>query len=257
LIDPESVQSRKRSLFDAANEAEAFQCCLDESGTHGTSPTTVVAGLNLRKRSFVLLHHDWGNMLRFHCIRELHIRKIRTFLRSEQQRRDLLFDAVTLINLHKHSTISAVLNAEKYREYFGSTFHRLSMSIYGMCFMICIYMNYKTAQHNNYNGQIKYLMASGNPLARHVTAAHDAATDLQSGGWSLRVGGLAFEDGQRALVLQAADLIAWAALRRATNGQFHGELEPLLGIFDSCHIEGEAENFLPELSSKLKGLDLN
>lgn len=130
------------------------------------------------------------------------------------------------------------------------------MSPYGMCFIICVFMNHLNAQRNKFSGLIDYALDEGNTRASHIEGGYKTIAQRQDEGATFHMGHLNFYDDRHFCALQAADLVAWAALRRAKGISFEG-YEPLNDIFDQYHLEADHGNFLSDLASKLKEFDLS
>jgi hypothetical protein len=126
------------------------------------------------------------------------------------------------------------------------------MSAYGMCFVLCIYMNHLNAQHNNFSGLIHYAMDEGNVCASHIEGARHGIIGLQNAGSFFHMGEVTFHDDERMYALQVADVVAWAALREAMGRPFDKELEPLASIFDEYHIAVDPRNLVPRLADQLE-----
>jgi hypothetical protein len=230
---------------------------LDESGTHEGSAIAVVGGLLLNKEGFRALDDTWREILARHSILPpLHMKEFRRpdgrlADVSNDQRRALFSDVVKVINENKIYSIAASLTPDRFKKYFDKTFRRETMSVYGMCFILCAHRNYLRTQQNHYDENIPFLMDSGNQYAEHVRAAHAA---MQEDQWkTMRVGSLTFDKDEDWSPLQAADVIAWASRTRVQRGSFDNGYEPLAGLFDKAHDQqGYLEDVFADLAMSLE-----
>jgi Protein of unknown function (DUF3800) len=221
--------------------ASKIVCYLDESGTHGSSPTAVVGGLLLQADGFFWLDVAWQKALEQHGIEPpLHMKE---FVPNGEfkdirhdARRSLFSDLVKIINEHKINSIAATLDSAQYTRHFSQVFSRGEASMYGFCFLLLAVAQGKYAEAGNHKDRIPFVLDSGNEYRRHVVEIHSFLRDNPLPRRLLSVGGLEFDEDQKVRALQAADLVAWSARRRIT-GAFNNGFEPLVGIFDDRHIE--------------------
>jgi hypothetical protein len=241
---------------EESRQAAVVTCYLDESGTHEGAPIAVVGGLLLNQQGFQKLDEAWPQILtKSSILPPLHMSEFRRpngrlAYVSVDQRRALFTDLVRVINENKIYSIAASLTAEHFQKYFDKQFRRETMSMYGMCFILCAHANYLLTQQNQYDEKIPFLMDSGNQYAEHVRAAHAA---MQEEGWkTMRVGSLTFDRDEDWFPLQAADLIAWASRVKAMGDSFDNGYEPLAALFDQAHAQqGYPEEAIAQLAAAL------
>jgi hypothetical protein len=241
---------------EESRQAAVVTFYLDESGTHEGAPIAVVGGLLLDKERFRTLDDAWRKILTRHSILPpLHMKEFRRPNGrladvSIDQRRALFSDVVEVINKNKIYSIAASLTSEHFQKYFDRKFRRETMSVYGMCFILCAHTNYLLARQNQYDEKIPFLMDSGNQYAEHVRIAH---ASMQEEAWKdMRVGSLTFDRDDNWSPLQAADVIAWASRVKAMGDSFDNGYEPLAALFDKAHAQqGYPEDAIAQLATAL------
>jgi hypothetical protein len=229
---------------DPEAETATLRLYLDESG--GLDPNTphaVVGGLLITRRGFLPFEDAWDQMLESHgIVAPLHMKEFNKYGRfgsmSDCCRRELMLEVVSLIETYKLRSLSVSLSNEEFAKHIPAIF-REHFGVYGMCFLLAALGTHRMATTNDYQERIPFILDSGNPCADHVRGAHASMIDMQKQGNFLHVGGLLFEDDTDFGTLQASDVIAWAARRRATLGSVQYPFDPLNKIFDDTirHIE--------------------
>jgi len=241
---------------EADRRSLAVTCYLDESGTDDLAPTAVVAGVVLNKRRFFSLDRLWGEMLARHGVEPpLHMREFgrKGRLRhiGKNERRALFSAAADLINSHKVYTVAATLTQAQFKTLLTPDI-RKTMGAYGMCFILCVYLNHLVAQQKQYRPNIAYVLDTGNNCKHQVIEAHGAMKEWQHSK-PLHVGALAFEDDKQVGALQAADVTAWGVRRKMIGSSFKSGFEPIKEILDEHdHIQEEwTKKVLTHLSDSL------
>lgn len=247
--------------------ASADGLCLymDESG--GSDPGTphaTVGGMLIWGNQFRPFEDAWQRMLCAHGIHRdgIHMKELgkngKLGALSVGDRHDLFEDACYLIKKHRVVTLVASLRNEEY-EANVPELAREQFSVYGMLFNLAVFINHELAKVNNYSDAIPIIMDTGNPHRGHVIEAHKfMLTEWQRTIGDLHLGTLTFDDDTRVHILQAADIIAWAARRRACGTKFLPGLEPVEQLL-TCEQERHAEvswkpELLRDLGSKLAQL---
>jgi hypothetical protein len=232
-----------------------FECCLDESGTHGESQTAVLGGLLLRREDFSWLDLAWAKLLDDHGLDAIHMREFTPHGRMRhvrhQARRLLFADVARTINRHKHFTVSATLTPDQYERHFGGLVQKEhKMSIYAACFLLVTVIQTKHAQYHNYKGKINFLLDEGNQHKDHVLNSYEFMLERPS--IYSNMGTLAFCSDSEQRVLQAADVIAWSVRKRLT-GEFKHGFEPLSELFAEDHMEQPFEAaWMGEIADSLR-----
>jgi hypothetical protein len=209
----------------------------------------------LNKEGFGILDDKWRELLARHSILPpLHMKEFRRPNGrladvSNDRRRALFSDVAKVINESKIYSVAASLTPDHFQKYFDKKFRRETMSVYGMCFVLCAHTNYLLAMQNKYDEKIPFLMDSGNQYAEQVRAAH---ASMQKGWKDMRVGSLTFDRDEDWSPLQAADVIAWASRVKAMGDSFNNGYEPLAALFDRAHDQkGYTEDGIAQFAASL------
>jgi hypothetical protein len=157
---------------------------------------------------------------------------------SDSARRALFSEAVNLINQHKVGSLSCSISNADYHQHFSKE-AREKFNVYGMCFLLTVVMNHGLADHNSYKEKIPFIMDSGNPYASQVRESHAYIIKELQNDASLHLGSLTFAEDTDFGILQAADVISWAARRRATKITLGDAFSPIEDIFkdEMKHLE--------------------
>jgi len=228
----------------------AVTCYLDESGTHGDSPKVIVAGLVLNFYNYLSFDVVWNNMLsQFNIKVPLHMKEFGRhgklgFL--DYTKRFKLFDQVEkIINLFKTHSVAFILDQAMLSDLMDPRIIKIN-GPYGMCFMGCAHMVLEQAEYQQYRKRIAFLLEAGNEHAEHIRVAHQSMIEMGK-----NVGTLAFEP-KRISALQAADVIAWGARRRAIGDPIGKGFQPISKIFDENHIQSQwEESWLKNLNDSI------
>jgi Protein of unknown function (DUF3800) len=240
---------------DPSRETAVVSGYFDESGTDDLSPLAVVGGLLLNKSGFRIFQDEWDGMLATHKVPYIHMKEFGRHGKlgnlDEDESFTLLADAVAIINSYKIRSMAAVLTTAEYDANFQDLIGtRKDMSLYCMCFILCVVVNHKVAEAAEYYERIPFLMDEGNNYAPHVLKAHKTALKFQKEKF-LNMGELTFEDDEEIKPLQAADMISWA-VRRKTRGVLDKGFQPLTELFDAKHAEAPFQTeYLRELAESL------
>jgi hypothetical protein len=248
---------------DDPNRQILVTCYLDDSGTDVHSEHTVVGGILLNKYALQHFENVWPNLLTYHRIKNsLHMKDFGNpegpyKLWTYENKFKLFADIVALINYLKIYTIAATLNQKQFNSILDKEFKK-AMGIYGMCYMLCAFSNYKIAELNNYKNNIAYVLDLGTKNVGHVIATHRAMRKMQKEDPTMisNVGTIAFEDDEHVVALQAADMIAWAMRRKLVGLPFLMGYEPIAYLLnEDTHYhygwESKEFQFLKEKVDKL------
>lgn len=226
------------------NETAAVRLYMDESGARDT-PKAVVGGILINYSDFLEFEKAWDRMLVEHgLVAPLHMKEFgkngRLGSMSERCRRELFYEVAGLINMNKICTIAAQLTTSEYEAYLPTEVKN-KFDVYGMCFNLAAMANHKLAESKQYDGRIPFILDIGNPHADHVRKAHKALLDMQREGPFLNAGGLYFDDDAILGILQAADVVAWGARRKASGQHFPAGMEPIRSVLTPRSGHNEVE----------------
>jgi hypothetical protein len=229
-------------------------CYLDESGTDDLSPTAVVGGLVTNRSGFQGFDDAWTAFLKEHSLTAIHMKDFGRHGKyaglSDERRKAIFTDAVSLIKHYRVYTLAATLTTARFNLHFADVFDKDVMGVYGMCFILAAVLNHNQARSQNYPDRISYLMDTGNVYRRHVEEAHLQMQRFQNAEF-LHMGALGFDSDSEVLTLQGADVVSWTARRKLT-GDFRRGFEPLESILDEPdHIQQEfPDDLMVELAQK-------
>ncbi len=239
--------SHKRRAVNPELDTAALRLYMDESGSSDPgTPHAVIGGIFISRKRFHQFEAEWSSMLDFYKIAPpLHMKEFGRpdgSLASvpDSRRRSLLTEAVSLIRRHRTGSISVSLSNSDYRRFCPQEAVK-RFSVYGMCFVLAAFGTHVLAEKNSYQERIPMILDNGNPYTNHVRESHATMQEIQRAGEFLHVGPLLFEDDENINALQAADLIAWGARRRATGVPFGRAFQPIGGVFSDSARHTEAE----------------
>jgi len=210
----------------------AVTCYLDESATDGATPVALVGGVILNSQDYELLAEEWEAMLgRFSLSPSFHMKDFglhgRLSAISSNAKADIFRTAASIISARRIYTLSVTLSPADYKDSLSDV-SRKEHSLYELCFLGAAISNGKMAKANDYHDRVAFVLDSGNAYAEQVRKAHQELQSYsKSHGIPSNVGSLAFEDDEQVSALQAADIVCWAARRKASGSRFFPESKPI------------------------------
>jgi len=201
---PENDNERLENLWwamhhsdDPVRQAFPVVCYLDESGTDQKNPKAVMAGFLLNKPEFFSFHAGWLKLLeRFKIEPPLHMNEFGQHGRfgrfSFSERAALLTEAANLINSHKFVSIAATVDRMQYETSVPVKL-RKHLSMYGICFVMCVWGNYEIAKQMEYRGRIALLLDDITEHKKEIFAARDWIRTIQSA-FTMHIGSITFDD---------------------------------------------------------------
>ena len=215
----------------AAMPLEAYY---DDSGTDATSRTTVIGGPVMSEQAFVEFEEKWSLLLESYDIpHPLHMKDF--FQKGKHGglptnvKRELFGKVAKLINKFKFFSISVGVSQVDFNAAIEGKIRQKLIGPYAFAFFNAVITNRKIcSQSTLYKKRtISYLLDHGSAGKSQLLAAHGVIANLeQSQGGFRNIGSMAFDTDDRVSALQAADVIAWSARRRA-NGMLEEEFSPL------------------------------
>ncbi|MFZ3213792.1 MAG: DUF3800 domain-containing protein [Terriglobales bacterium] len=231
---------------DPELETLALRLYLDESGGDDPgTPDAVVGGMLIARVRFLAFEDAWDEILKKHTIEPpLHMKEFSPngrFAKVSHSCREALFrDVADAIRSHRVGSISASVSNAEYRKKVPAEARKV-FSVYGMCFLLAAFGTQVIAAANSHHQRIPIIMDSGNPYADHVRKSHANIQQLQrEHAEFLNIGALAFEHDTNFGTLQAADVIAWGARKRASRQSFRHGFGPIDQIFQDRRRHQEA-----------------
>jgi hypothetical protein len=245
---------------DSDSQPFSVTCYLDESGTDSQSQYAVVAGLVMNRDNFIMFDFMWNEILRRHkIIPPLHMKEFGQHGKHKKltypETFSLFSDIAKLINCHKIISIAGIMNQIQYNNIMTDEI-RKSFGIYGMCFLLCAFLNHKNAIHSLYHKNIAFLLDAGNEHCGHIVVAYkEVKRQKEKLNIPLHAGSLNFDSDSNISALQAADIIAWAVRRRAIGLPIGKGFQPISAIIDrnEDHVQNSwEENWLKEIMITFK-----
>jgi len=241
---------------DPELQTAAVRVYIDESGGDDPStPHAVIGGMLITRRQFDVFEEAWDAMLAdHHLFPALHMKEFgrphgRFAAMSDCHRHELMQEVANLIKTSRLGTLSVSITNEEFKKRLPLE-AREKFGVYGMCFLWAVMIVHLVSRNGNYQQRIPFILDAGNPYANHVRGAHATILEMQRGGKFLHMGGLLFEDDEQFGTLQAADVIAWAARRRASVYRLSYPFDPLNDLFENTPHHSEA-SWQPEWLTQL------
>lgn len=223
----------------------------DDSGTDDLSPLTVIGGPTMPKDMADGLTDAWPNLLHLYRIEnQLHmtdfVRPHGKNIGMHYEMKIAFFSEVArTINEHKQYSLSIVVPQADFKSLVPALARKEFMGPYAFAFFLAVMANQGVATHRRDRDTVTaYLVDDGCAGKEQLSAAHSYLLELERRGGGFRhTGAMGFDTDDRVPALQAADVIAWSARRKALN-QLNDEFAPLAIVLD--------EN--PPISSRWTGV---
>jgi len=194
-----------------------LSCHLDDSRG---SRNLVVAGFLGGQQDWGFFEREWLDALKkYHVpspfkMQHWQTRKRVFRLMPEQKRRDLLNDLLAIIRLRATMAVGAVVSLPDYDAVFNEEAMRRRVGTpYSLCIQACIARVGTWARLYSHNERIAYVLDRGHANAGDAWLSYKHCAADEATAEKHRVGPLVFEDDRVAIPLQAADLVAYEAMR--------------------------------------------
>lgn len=195
-----------------------FTAYYDESGTHGDSPITVLAGFVGNANDWVDFEIEWRKILKKYNITHVHAKHL--WHRQGQykkwsidQSEDLWCDIIYIIQERKQIFVSkTVLRSDDYEHFYmldGKAPKERLDSKYALCFRSFLYFYPKSHYEQYPIGSVNFVLESGHRNAGDAIRIFNEIKDNRSLPWRGAIGSLTFGEKQEFPALQAADVLAY------------------------------------------------
>jgi Protein of unknown function (DUF3800) len=216
-----SVGRLAMSLFPAAPNGRSFvilTAYYDESGTHGGSPVTVLAGFVGSSDEWVHFEREWSKVLRKHKI--THVRAKHLFHRQKQHKgwrddrvNELWADCLYVLQENKQIFASkTILKEEDYRLFYvsdGPAKRERLDTQYALCFRSFMHF-LPSAHYSAYaTGAINFVLEAGHRNAGDAVRVFNEIKEDKKFPGRDAIGFLTFGKKQDSCALQAADMLAY------------------------------------------------
>jgi hypothetical protein len=228
---------------DDERATASLRVYMDESGDENPqTPQAVLGGMHIFRQGYLLFEEEWDAMLVNHGVAShgVHMRDFgrphgRYASMSDCCRQELFLEATHLIRKYRALTFEVKITNEDYRKLLPQSV-RDNFSLYAMCFLAAVMMTHKMAEREGMNYRIPFIMDTGNSHKGQIVNCHAFIIDRWQPVNFIHAGGLFFDNDKEFGVLQAADIIAWGARRKASGKHFPKGFEPILEILgDQYH----------------------
>jgi hypothetical protein len=197
-----------------------FSAYYDESGTHGGSPATALAGLVGDALECARFEREWRKVLKNHQL--THVRAKHLFHRQgqhkgwgERQIHRLWADLLYVFQEHKYLTVTkTVLKHDDYRNFYigdGPLKKERLDSKYALCVRTCLHYH-PVWLHDWYGeaySEVSFILEAGHRNAGDAQRVFSEIKNDETLPWRTSLGSISFGTKQDFPILQAADLIAY------------------------------------------------
>ncbi len=213
----------------------ALTAYFDDSGSDDLSPVTTIGGPVMSKDAFIDFGVAWEKLLDHYRIPQpLHMTD---FVRPHgkhvgiyhELKLSLFGEIAELINGHKLYSVSVAVGQDDFNSGLSDEVRKHLIGPYGMAFFCSILANQSVSEGSLIYAaeRIAYLLDSGFPFSEQLVGVHASIIRVRRASKkSCFVGSLAFDSDDHVPALQAADVVAWSARRKAL-GALTDEFAPL------------------------------
>ena len=248
------------AIMHAVNAGYAFviEAYLDESGTHGGSPITCVAGYLFESEQSLRLEREWKSALGDFGIGHFHMADCAggggDFRGRSVSDRDAL--CRKLIGIIQRRALLGIVASVDPREYAKVAERTLVErgGAYMMSLLWCVQGVGQWAASREYRGRIAYFFEAGHRLQSHASSAMMRVKTNPGLERRLCYASHAFIDKNEACAIQAADLLAWQWYKDAIGNQSQPRRPRRLDLRSllesphySCHLEGRDMEVMKEM----------
>ncbi len=223
----------------------ALTAYYDDSGTDDASPVTVLAGPVMSHEAFVEFEGKWSQLLdSYSILHPLHMKDFGGGVKhaglSFGAKHEMFGKAADLINGHKLFSTSIGIPQPEFNYVLPKTVRGKRFGPYVLAFLCAVLANKSLCDQSIlYGGRtISYLVDDGSSGKGQLKDAHSEIIEIEKSRGGIRnTGSMAFDVDDRVSALQAADVIAWAARRRAVLGPLTGAFAPLEKVLSETQEE--------------------
>jgi hypothetical protein len=217
---------------------------IDDSGEE-TSKFTLMGGPVFAEKDFFSFHYQWDWILQSHKIEPpIHMReflkpKSRFAHLSNGGRRALFQDLVYLINQNKLHSLTVAIDNIEFQEFFPADQFRGYMGAAALGFLWCMVLNgIIVREHKHKIYRMGYMVARSDINAQ-LTDAYNFLRSYEVRIEEETIGPFSIDEPSQVNALQAADMVAWANLRKHRGEDFRNGFEPLELL--TRHVESDVK----------------
>ena len=223
----------------------ALTAYYDDSGTDAASQVTVLAGPVMSEQAFVEFEEKWSLLLESYEIPPpLHMKDFsgggKHSSLSFGTKRELFGKAAGIINQYKLFSVSIGIPQVLFDSLLLKKIRKRQFGPYVLAFISAVLVNKAVLDKSKLYGKrtISYLVDDGSSGKGQLKDVHSEIVEIEkSRGGIRKTGSMAFDVDDRVSALQAADVIAWAARRRAVRGPLSGAFAPLEKVLSETQEE--------------------
>ena len=213
----------------------ALTAYYDDSGSDAASPITVIGGPVMSHEAFLEFEDKWSQLLDSYGIpHPLHMKDFSQHGKhaglSTEVKRELFGKVARLINDLKLFSTSIGVPQPEFNSALPQKYRGKRLGPYVLAFLCAVLTNKSLCDQSILYGErtIAYLVDHGSAGKGQILDAHTAIVEIERSRGGIRnTGSLAFDVDDRVSALQAADVVAWSARRRAFYGGLREEFAPL------------------------------
>lgn len=219
--------------FDPRRRTLACAHYIDDSGSDENSLTAVVGGPIFAQKHFSEFHYEWDRTVLNHGLEPpIHMNE---FMRphgrfaaiQDSKRREIFHDLIYLINRFKVYSLTSAVDNLSFQQFFPSEVFRGHLTAASFAFLWCLILNHSIVKaHQEKMARMAYIVGHS-PQSAQMTDCHKFFVSFEAALEQCCTGALAYDDPKAANALQAADLVAWANLRKCLGRPFNQGFEPL------------------------------
>lgn len=230
--------------YDPARATFALTSYLDDSGSDDLSLVTAMGGPIMSRDAFLDFSSLWSKMLRpYRVDQPLHMTDFigngRYVLMPSEMKLALFTKVTKLIMDHRLYSLSVAVPQVDFRSLLSADVCRQLIGPYAMAFFCVVMQTHDIAARSAFYAEpVSYLIDTGFAFQNQLTQAHRAIVEsYRKKREDCFVGAMAFDSDDRVPALQAADMIAWAARKRAIDGDLPPQFIPINELFKDFHSE--------------------
>ena len=217
----------------------------DDSGTDAASQVTVLAGPVMSEQAFVEFEEKWSLLLESYEIpHPLHMKDFsgggKHSSLSFGTKRELFGKAAGIINQYKLFSVSIGIPQVLFDSLLPKKVRKRQFGPYVLAFISAVLVNKALLDKSKLYGKrtISYLVDDGCAGKGQLLEAHSVVVGAGVGKRKFRhTGSITFDTDDRVSALQSADMVAWAARRRAVCGPLTGAFAPLEEVLSEAQEE--------------------
>lgn len=184
------------------------------------------------QKGFFAFHYEWDRIAAIHKVElPIHMKEFarpdgRLAYLSDDERRSLFADLVYLINRNKLYSMTVVVGNAEFQQYFPKYCFRGYMGSAALAFLWCMLLNHLNVKSEERMAPMAYVVARSD-VNSELADCYNFWRSYEVRITAEYTGAFGIEEPRRVNALQAADMVAWANLKRHRGENFDRGFEPL------------------------------